>query len=51
MAKATNYKGQINWAEAKIPPFRIDSTGAIELGYKPITTLETIKQWMHDAKL
>ena len=51
MAKATNYKGKINWVEPKSPPFRIDSTGAIELGYKPITTLETINRWMHDAKL
>ncbi len=51
MSKATNYKGQINWIEPKSPPFRIDSTGAIELGYKPITTLETIKRWMRDAKL
>ena len=51
MAKATSYKGQINWVEPKSPPFRIDSTGAIELGYKPITTLETINRWMHDAKI
>jgi nucleoside-diphosphate-sugar epimerase len=51
MAKATNYGGQINWVEAKSPPFRIDSASAIELGYKPITTLETINRWMHDAKL
>jgi nucleoside-diphosphate-sugar epimerase len=50
MAKATNYKGQINWVEPITPPFRIDSRGAIELGYKPITTLETIHRWMHDAK-
>ena len=49
MAKATNYKGHINWVEPKSPPFRIDSTGAIELGYKPITTLETINRWMSDA--
>ena len=51
MAKATAYKGKINWVEPKSPPFRIDSTGAIELGYKPITTLETINRWMYDAKL
>ena len=51
MAKATSYKGQINWVEPKSLPFRIDSTGAIELGYKPITTLETINRWMHDAKI
>ena len=50
MAQATKYKGQIKWVEPKSPPFRIDSTGAIELGYKPITTLETINRWMHDAK-
>jgi nucleoside-diphosphate-sugar epimerase len=49
MAKATNYKGQINWVEPKTPPFRIDSSGAIELGYKPTTTLETIHRWMRDA--
>ena len=51
MAKATNYKGQINWIDPKSPPFRIDSTGAIELGYKPITTLETIERWMNDTKI
>ena len=51
MTKATNYKGQINWVEPKSSPFRIDSTGAIELGYQPITTLETVNRWMHDAKL
>ena len=50
MAKATKYRGQINWVEPKTPPFRIDSSGAIELGYQPITTLETIHRWMHDAK-
>ncbi len=50
MAETTNYKGQINWVEPKTPPFRIDSSGAIELGYKPITTLDTIHRWMHDAK-
>ena len=49
MAKATNYKGQIKWVEPEKTPFRIDSTGAIELGYKPITTLETINRWMSDA--
>ena len=49
MSKATNYKGQINWVEPKSPPFRIDSTGAIELGYKPITTFETIERWMAEA--
>ena len=49
MVKATAYNGKINWVEPKSPPFRIDSTGAIELGYKPITTLETINRWMSDA--
>ena len=49
MARATNYTGQIDWVEPKSPPFRIDSTGAIELVYKPITTLETVNRWMHDA--
>ena len=50
LANATDYKGQIKWVEPKSPPFRIDSTGAIELGYKPITTRETIDRWMHDTK-
>ena len=49
MSKSTKYKGRINWVEPKSPPFRIDSTSAIELGYKPITTLETINRWMSDA--
>ena len=49
LAKATDYKGQVKWVEPKTPPFRIDSTGAIELGYKPITTLETINRWMNEV--
>jgi len=51
MAKTFNYKGQINWVESTSPPFRIDSSGAIELGYNPITTFETINRWMNDAKV
>jgi nucleoside-diphosphate-sugar epimerase len=51
LAERTNYQGVVRWVESKSPPFRIDSTGAIELGYKPITTLETISRWMHDAKI
>ena len=49
MARATNYRGQINWVEPKSPPFRIDSSGAVDLGYKPITTLETVNLWMNNA--
>ena len=49
MSKATKYKGRINWVEPKSPPFRIDSSSAIELGYKPITTLETVERWMSEA--
>ena len=49
LAKATGYKGQIKWVEPKSPPFRIDSNGAIELGYQPITTRETIDRWMNDV--
>ena len=51
MAKSTKYKGQINWIDPVTPPFRIDSTSAIELGYKPMTTLETVNRWMYDTKL
>ena len=51
MARATNYRGQINWVEPKSPPFRIDSSGAVDLGYKPTTTLETVNRWMYDTKL
>ena len=49
MAKATNFKGQIKWVEPEKTPFSIDLAGAIELGYKPITTLETINRWMSDT--
>ena len=51
MVNTSTDKGKINWAEPKSPPFQIDLTDAFELGYKPITTLETINRWMHDAKL
>ncbi len=51
MATKVKYNGKIKWVEPKSPPFQIDSTGAIELGYRPITTLETINRWMIDARL
>ena len=49
LAKATKYKGQIKWVEPEKTPFKIDSTSAIELGYEPITTLETVNRWMAEA--
>ena len=51
LAYKTKFKGEVKWVETKSSPFRIDSSGAIDLGYKPITTNETLDRWMSDADL
>lgn len=50
LAAETKYKGEIKWQAANSSPFSIDSSAAIELGYKPLTTQATLDLWMRDAR-
>jgi nucleoside-diphosphate-sugar epimerase len=46
LAAETKYKGEIKWQPANSSPFSIDSSAAIKLGYKPLTTQDTLDLWM-----
>lgn len=49
LAAETKYRGEVKWQDANSSPFSIDSSAAIELGYKPLTTQATLDLWMRDA--
>ena len=49
-AAETKFKGKINWQVANSSSFSIDSSVAIRLGYKPLTTQATLDLWMRDAR-
>lgn len=51
LATETKYKGEIKWQSANSSPFSIDSSAAIELGYKPLTTQATLDLWMSQIKV
>jgi len=51
LAKETAYKGEIIWKAADSPPFNIDSSAAIKLGYEPLATQATLDLWMRDFKM
>ena len=49
LAKATDYRGTVEWVHAPAQPFAIDSADAIALGYRPLSTRETVDRWMRDV--
>lgn len=49
LARATEYRGTIDWVQAASRPFAIDSSDAISLGYRPLSTRETVDRWMRDV--
>jgi nucleoside-diphosphate-sugar epimerase len=49
LAVETKFKGEIKWQSANSSPFSIDSSAAIKLGYKPLTTQATLDLWMRNA--
>ena len=51
LAAETKYKGEIKWQAANSSPFSIDSSAAIKLGYKPLTTQATLDRWMSQIKV
>jgi hypothetical protein len=50
LADETEFKGEIKWQVSDSSPFSIDSSAAIKLGYKPLSTQTTLDHWMHDAR-
>jgi len=51
LAAETQYRGEIKWQYADSSPFSIDSSAAIKLGYKPLTTQATLDLWMSQIKV
>ena len=51
LAAETKYKGEIKWQSANSSPFSIDSSAAIKLGYKPLSTQATLDLWMSQIKV
>lgn len=48
---ALNYKGAIKWTDSTERPFSIDLTSALELGFEPATTSETLDRWVDELTL
>jgi len=46
MVKRTGYSGGIVWESEGAPPFSIDVNEAVELGYRPVSALQTIELWL-----
>lgn len=46
MTEATNYQGRINWVPAPSHPFSISIDDARLLGFRPLTTDETLNRWL-----
>jgi len=51
LAKATKYKGQVNWFTSSTSPFNIDFSSSLTYGYKPITVIETLRLWTKELGL
>jgi nucleoside-diphosphate-sugar epimerase len=50
LIEAAKYKGVLRWTQPTTAPFSIDISSAIELGFNPIKTRESIALWMKDVK-
>jgi nucleoside-diphosphate-sugar epimerase len=49
LASTVGYRGRIEWVTAASTPFAIDSSDAVALGYRPVSTGETVERWMKDV--
>jgi UDP-glucose 4-epimerase len=49
LAAGVGYRGRIEWVTAASTPFAIDFSDAVALGYRPISTRETLERWMKDV--
>lgn len=48
LVTATKYKGRVSWFDSAVTPFSINSDEAMSLGFKPLTTRETVTRWLND---
>lgn len=48
MAKATFYRGRIDWSDSSRKPFHISTAHAEQLGFRPIPTHVTVDNWLRD---
>ena len=48
MVKRLGYSGGIVWESEGAPPFSIDVNEAVELGYRPVSALQTLELWLAD---
>jgi len=46
IAEHTEYRGRVEWVSAESPPFAIGLEDAIQRGFRPITTSETLRRWL-----
>ena len=46
IAEHVNYQGVIKWSTSQTPPFSIGIDDAVLLGFRPITTSETVTRWL-----
>lgn len=46
MAQATRYRGSVKWVPSNSRPFSIDLESAIQQGFDPLTTEETVRRWL-----
>jgi len=49
MVEQTQFKGRVEWINSKLTPFSIDVEDAMEIGFKPLKTWDTITNWLSDA--
>lgn len=46
IARHTEYRGKVEWVAAESSPFAIGLEDAIQRGFRPITTSETLRRWL-----
>lgn len=46
MVQTTRYQGSIRWVPSNSKPFSIDLESAIQHGFHPLSTEETVRQWL-----
>ena len=51
LAKATKFKGEIEWIDSSTSPFDIDFSSSVSFGFAPITVIETLRLWVDELGL
>jgi len=51
IAERTNFQGDLDWIPTGSHPFSINITDAMNLGLRPLKTIETVGRWLDEAEL